>query len=312
MDYTIKAFVFGAGYGTRLQPLTHIRPKVCVPVAGQPAIFYAIDRIVDAGINHCVINLHHLPDIVKNTIGDGSRWGIDVSYSFEKQILETGGALKYAEHKLSADYILIYNGDIVTDVDICGVIENHRQSGAAATLVCASWCEPKQITIGCNNNSIIDIRNSLTAGRVPSHTFLGIHVINRDVIDCIPPHQKISIIPVYLDLIKQGFKINCFDYAEGHWYDIGTIQSYTQANQSLLESRKVDLVTGQTSRLSESVKCTGYVVIGDGVVVEDDVELNNTIIWDNVLIKKGVRLSECIVTDNVVVATSHTECLLLE
>ncbi len=297
----IQAFIFGAGFGTRLRPLTDLRPKVTVPFFGKPIIFYAIEKLVSFGIKSFVINKHYHADRLQEIVGDGSRWGIKIKYSHEKKILETGGALKKAKKILTAQTFIVYNGDIICDLNIDSLLDFHRQKNGLATLVVAPWCDPRQLNID-QDGRIIDIRNIFQTDP-PTDTFLGIHVMEKNIFDEFDTKsEKFSIIKTYLKLIDQKKDIYAYRLPQGYWYDIGSLDQYKKAHSDLMH------IMGNSS--NPQVKTDGYVAIGKNVTIEDNVYIKNSIIWDNVIIKKNSVLEDCVVCDKIVVNGKYQDEIL--
>ncbi len=127
--------ILAAGLGTRLRPLTDRIPKPLVEVAGHPMVAYPLAIVREAGIRDVIINLHHLGDKIREELGDGSEYGVSITYSEEHPILDTGGAIKKAERFLSGDTFVVLNGDMVIDLDLRTVIDWHRERNATATMV---------------------------------------------------------------------------------------------------------------------------------------------------------------------------------
>ncbi len=131
----MRAMILAAGYGTRLWPLTEDRTKPAIPFLGRPLVGYVAEYLARYGIRDVVVNLHHRPESVREALGDGSRFGVRLSYVEEKEILGTSGALDNARHLLEGDTMVVINGKIVTDINLAEALETHRRTEALATLV---------------------------------------------------------------------------------------------------------------------------------------------------------------------------------
>lgn len=131
----MKAMILAAGLGTRLRPLTDTIPKPMIDVAGHPMVAYPLAVVRESGIRDVIINLHHLGEQIRASLGDGTRYGLSITYSEEDPILDTGGAIKKAESFLAGDTFVVLNGDMVIDLDLRAVIDWHRARGATATMV---------------------------------------------------------------------------------------------------------------------------------------------------------------------------------
>ncbi|MCI0663351.1 MAG: nucleotidyltransferase family protein, partial [Acidobacteria bacterium] len=132
----MKAIILAAGFGTRLWPLTIGRTKPAIPFLNRPLINYTIDYLRNYGVEELIINLHHEPHSVIEQIGDGSRYGVKITYSIEEpEILGTSGALDRVRHLLEDGTFVVINGKIITDIDLNSSLETHHKSNALATLV---------------------------------------------------------------------------------------------------------------------------------------------------------------------------------
>src|SRR5688500_12755026 len=131
----MRAIILSAGYGTRLWPLTADRTKPAIPVLGKPLVGYVAEYLAGHGIGEVIVNLHHRPESVRAALGDGSRFGVKLSYVEEPIILGTSGALDNARHLLGDETFVVVNGKIVTNIDLTDAIKTHRQTHALATLV---------------------------------------------------------------------------------------------------------------------------------------------------------------------------------
>ena len=142
----MKAMLFAAGLGTRLRPLTDTLPKCLVPVNGRPMIDYPLLLLRHYGIREIVVNVHHHADRVEDYLGDGSRFGVDIAYSRESVLLDTGGGLLGAKSFLDQDTFVIVNSDVLIDLRLDEVVRFHTNHNAAATLVLRK--DPKAAAYG--------------------------------------------------------------------------------------------------------------------------------------------------------------------
>jgi NDP-sugar pyrophosphorylase family protein len=129
----MKAMVLAAGLGTRLRPLTDTCPKPMIPIAGRPLLEHVLRLLCRHGFDDVVVNLHHLPEVIRGHVGDGSRWGVRLSYSYEPRLLGTAGAVR-RQSTLFADTFLVYYGDNLCNVDLGALWEEHRRGGEVATI----------------------------------------------------------------------------------------------------------------------------------------------------------------------------------
>src|SRR2546427_11201762 len=132
---SMKGMILAAGYGERFWPPPADRTKPALPVLGKPLVGYVAEYLAQYGINDVIVNLHHRPESVRESLGDGSRFGVRLQYVHEPVILGTSGALDNARQLLSDDRFVVINGKIITDIDLNAAFETHRRMKALATLV---------------------------------------------------------------------------------------------------------------------------------------------------------------------------------
>ena len=160
-----KAFILGAGLGTRLRPLTDVLPKPLVPVFHEPMANYALRHCQAAGIKEFAINTHHIPEAWQQAYPDGSFHGSPLSFFHEPVLLETGGGIRNISAFIGDDPILVYNGDILTDIDIGKLIAHHQASGNIATLALRS--SGQNCNVNIEGDQITDMRNLLGDAQAP-------------------------------------------------------------------------------------------------------------------------------------------------
>ena len=233
MNNKISAMVFAAGLGTRLYPLTADKPKALVEYQGKPLIEYVLQKIIDAGIQHIVVNVHHFPDLIINYLKEHPHKA-EIEISDERDYLrDTGGGLKFAAPLLAnSEHILLHNVDILSDLDIKQLIDYHVHHEALATLAVRQretsryflFDEDMNLCGWRNNKTGEEIRSKAADAYAP-YAFSGIHIVHRELIDLIPSPEKQSITPIYVDLAKNHL-LKGFLHNEGHWKDMGKIEDF--------------------------------------------------------------------------------------
>lgn len=235
----VVGMVLAAGFGTRLRPLTDVLPKPAVPVGGLPLLQFALARLRAAGAARAVVNAHHLPDELSRVAGEASRGaGVAVSISREPVIAGTGGALREARSLLGdARAFVLWNGDVLFDLDLAAVVARHRASGALATMVLAPM--PPGATY-----ATVDVDRSMAVRRIAGHGpggegltplhFTGVHVLSPALLDRVPASPFACDVNrhVYPPLLERG-QVRA-EVAGGYWNDLGTPARYLQANLDLL------------------------------------------------------------------------------
>jgi len=228
----MKAMILAAGLGTRLRPLTNTMPKPLLPVGGTPLIVWNLLLLRRHGIRDVVINLHYLAPMIQQALGDGSKYGMRISYSHERVLLGTGGALKQVEGSFNGEPILVLNGDTLVEIDLEAVIAFHRTRHAAATLVVRT--DPDAASWGLvemdDDQRIVRITGKGLPSPILAHPrmFAGVHLLHPRLLRDIPKGQASSIIDAYLAAIQRGDAVLGFEH-QGYWSDVGTPQRYSQA-----------------------------------------------------------------------------------
>lgn len=209
----MRAFILAAGLGTRLRPLTNILPKPLLPVWGRPAIIHVINHLKTIGVRQIIINIHHLPDKIKTVLGKG------IHYSYEPRLLDTGGGLKKVEYFLSGGTFIMYNCDVITNVNLKKMLTFHKRNKNHITLLASKLHTPKALAVD-RKGRVINI------GPGGDYTFCGIHIIGPFIFRYIPEGKAVSIIDVYREIIAEGIPIHIFPLGRSFWQEIGNIKSY--------------------------------------------------------------------------------------
>jgi NDP-sugar pyrophosphorylase family protein len=234
----MKAMILAAGLGTRLRPLTDRIPKPLLPVAGRPMIDYTLAWVAAAGIRQVMINLHHMGDRIRQTVGS-ERFGLEISYSDEPVILGTGGALKRVERFFADGPFLVVNADVLTAVDASAVIRAHFATAPLATLVVRRDPDVSAYgALGIERGG--RIRRFLGHGPQPPAPiedvmFTGIHVVDPRVLSDLPPAGVFSpITDAYIAIVERGAPL-MGHLTEAPWIDIGTPERYHEAERWVAE-----------------------------------------------------------------------------
>jgi len=290
----MKAMILAAGFGTRLRPLSEIKPKALMPVANKPILARNIEYLVSHGIAEIIVNAHHHSNLLVDYLKDGSSFGINIEVKVEPEILGTGGGIKNTEDFWDKEPFFVINSDILTDIDLAAVYKVHQTSGSLVTLVLHD-CEPyNQVRVDDQWN-ITDIAKSDTPGRL---AFTGIHVIDPEVLSHIPQGVFSDVIECYRKLIRLGKPIRACLVQGHYWRDIGSIQSYLEANRELAGN---SFVIGPGCSIDASVKMSDWGVIGENSRLGKNVEVQRSVLWEGVTVKEGIKVADAAVTSGRVV-----------
>ena len=220
--------IFAAGLGTRLYPLTADKPKALVEYQGMPLLEHVLRKIINTGIRHIAVNVHHFPDLIIQYLKEHPH-DAEIMISDERDYLrDTGGGLKFAEPLLvDSENILLHNVDILSDIDLEQLIAYHKNHEALATLAVRQRKTSRYFLFD-EEMRLCGWRNSKTGEEILSReattyqelAFSGIHVVCRELINMISSAEKQSITPIYVDLARTNL-LKGFLHNEGHWKDMG-------------------------------------------------------------------------------------------
>jgi mannose-1-phosphate guanylyltransferase/phosphomannomutase len=299
----MRAMILAAGYGTRLWPLTEDRTKPAIPFLGRPLVGYVAEYLGQYGFRDVVVNLHHRPESVRASLGDGSRFGVRLEYIEEPVILGTSGALDNARHLLEGDTFVVINGKIITDINLADALETHRRTNALATLVLRP--NPKR-----ERFSIVETRDGLIRGfggmpppatsdnapddRTVPLMFTGIQILEPGIFSYIPRGVfSHSTTDVYPQAIAKGERVVAH-VAEGQWYELSTIPRYLEISLAMMAEKGVELDAGQGCGISDEASVRESLLWNE-VTVEAGASVRRAILGDGVRIRKGERIEEAAV-----------------
>lgn len=243
----IKGFVLAAGLGTRLRPLTSFMPKPLFPFIGPTLLDLAIFQLYRSGIRSIAVNTHYLPQKIQDHLK--CRWERhDIHISYEPILLGTGGCLNPLREWCGRDDVLIYNADIVSDIDIKALIAGHRTHNPLGTLVLLPELLPDKNPVHCLGEEIIGIGRDFqpsgshdgARGLAQMHTFTGVHLLSRRFLDRAPHQEPWHIIDFYNQLLEDGEKLRAH-FHKSFWHDLGNPSDYLTAITAYLENHNKDL-----------------------------------------------------------------------
>jgi mannose-1-phosphate guanylyltransferase len=338
----MKAMILAAGLGTRMRPLTNHCPKPLLPLLLQPMLDHILVQLPRHGIHDVIINLHHHADQLAQWLGDGSRWGVHLSLSFEPDILGTAGALKRVEPLLRDAPFFVLNADVMIDVDLQALWHWHCQRQALVTMVLRP--DPAARSYGA---VIVDADGRVRRinGRPsPGVTVTGqetmfacVQVVDPQVLERIPPDRfSTTTSDVYPALIEHDAAVYGYLYT-GYWMDIGAPERYLQAHWDLLDgvlgdawvqrlpagSRVVlhpddipqtapgvtlvpPVVLGPGVELAPDVCLGPYAVLGTGCRLARGAMVRNSVLWDGVQVGAGAQVRGCALATAVQVPAART------
>ena len=278
-----RAFILGAGLGTRLRPLTHVLPKPLIPFFHEPLVLHSMRRCYDCGIREFIINTHHLAEAWDQAFPERSWNGCPVHFSHEPVLLDSGGGVKKIEPLASAEEpLLVINGDMAATFDLRRVMEDHVRPRPAVTLALRTSGDKRNVGFDFSSGQVTDMRHAL--GRDPGACqFTGAYCMEPEVFGRIPPREIVSIIPVFLDYIRQG-RLRGVLADDGLWMDMGTPEAYIQAHLDF-PSPAPRIHPG--AEVSSGASVDAASVIGPRAVVEEGCRLRECVVWPGARVPAG-------------------------
>lgn len=302
----LRAMILAAGYGTRLWPLTADRTKPALPVLGRPLVGYVAEYLAGFGIKEVAVNLHYQPESVRAALGDGGRFGVNLKYVYEPEILGTSGAWDNAREWLEGGPFVVINGKIVTDIDLRAAYKTHLERNALATLVLQANPQGARFSQVVVREGLIqgfggfpqqasDNDNYLNKPTNSSQTqnnkgasgmsnpliplmFTGIQILSPEIFRYIPRGRfSHSTTEVYPAAIAQGETIAAH-IAEGYWYELSTPERYWATNCALLQ---------QQGSISQNV-------LGTGASIETGADVTQTILWEGAQVQAGAQVHQSV------------------
>jgi len=226
------AFILGAGLGTRLRPLTEKCPKPLLTIGGRPIITYAMEQLCAIGIQKFIVNINHCPEKYTETFPDNQWQEIPITFRHEPVLLDTAGGIKNIEDLIASEKrIIVYNGDVITNLPLQPLVEKHFAQKTEVTLALRSSGHLLNVNID-EEGFVCDMRHILNNPGIKSCLFTGIYIIEKSFLSRLEAGKIESIV---LPLIKMINKNPCsvagIVIDEGYWHDLGTIDEYNKLNQ---------------------------------------------------------------------------------
>ena len=245
----MKAVIMAGGEGTRLRPLTSNAPKPLLPLVNRPMMEHIVDLLKRHGIDDIVVTVAFMANAIRDYFGDGSEFGVKISYATEETPLGTAGSVRNAMEHLTERFVVI-SGDVLTDIDLGAIVDFHERTKAMATIGLAHVDNPLEfgIVITREDGSIERFLEKPTWGQVFSDTInTGIFVLEPEIFDYIEPDRPVDFSgEVFPQLLEDGQPLYGA-IAEGYWEDVGTLEAYVRAHKDILDAK----VRGRDPRLRD-------------------------------------------------------------
>jgi mannose-1-phosphate guanylyltransferase/phosphomannomutase len=284
----MKAVIMAGGEGTRLRPLTSLRPKPMVPIVNRPVMEHIVGLCHWHGLDEIVATLQFMPQVIRDYFGDGEEWGVSISYAVEDKPMGTAGSVKNAQALIGDEPFVVISGDGITDVDLTEVMEYHRSKGGAVTIVLKHVPDPLEFGVVITDESgrVERFLEKPTWGQVFSDTInTGIYVCEPSVFDLIPEEGSFDFsADLFPLLMKQGHELYGY-ITDRYWTDIGSLASYVQAHMDILDRKVGVYIAG--------VKAANEVWIGEGADIDPEAKIgDHVVIGSNVKIRSGAEIGD--------------------
>ena len=307
----MRAVLMAGGEGVRMRPLTTNIPKPLLPVVGRPLMAHSIERLRDSGITDIVVTVHYLAGQIRDYFGDGSDFGVELSYSTETRPLGTAGSVKAAHAALRDAPFLVLSGDAIANVDLAAVAAHHVTSRAAVTMVLTPRSDPREFGVAVldEGGSVQTLVEKPGWGDVLSDRVnTGIYCVSPHVLDLIPDDEASDwardIIPT---LLAAGERVTGY-VTDGYWEDVGSLAAYLDVQRHVLEGR-AGPVTGafevrpgvwlaEGAEVDPAADLRPPVFVGPFARVAAGAQVGPaTVIGANTVVRRSARIDHCVILD---------------
>ncbi|MFY9780130.1 MAG: NDP-sugar synthase [Candidatus Baltobacteraceae bacterium] len=322
--------ILAGGMSTRLYPLTKAVPKPLVPVAGEPNTAHVIRYLRSFGIEDVAINVYYHAEQVIERFGDGSSYGVNLTYLHEDRLTGSAGAVKGMEAYLSGETFVVVGCDDLTDLRLDTLVEFHRKKGALATIALVHADDVTQygVVVLDDDGRIVEFQEKPARGTEKSNLVnTGIYVFEPEILARIPPRTFWDFgRNVFPELQQARAAFYGLEMQAAYWTDIGTPAEYRRATNDVLAGRvrllgaarprgippdtifgddvhiEGDVRIGERARLGAGVRIVGPSVVGDDVAIGPYAVVESSILWDGARVGAYASVSDCIVGSGFTVA----------
>ncbi|MBB1243616.1 NDP-sugar synthase [Streptomyces durbertensis] len=306
-----EAILLVGGKGTRLRPLTVNTPKPMVPAAGVPFLTHQLARARAAGVEHIVLATSYLAEVFEPYFGDGSALGLHLEYVTEEEPLGTGGAIRNVAPRLRSapdEPVLIFNGDILTGLDIPALVDTHRRTGADVSLHLTRVPDPRAFGL-VPTDAAGRVTAFLEKPQTPEEIVTdqinaGAYVFTRSVIDTIPADRPVSVErETFPGLLAEGAHLQGM-VDSTYWLDLGTPQAFVRGSADLVlgrapspavPGRRGERLVIDGARVAPDAKLTGGTVVGAAAVVGAGARVEGSTVLDGAVIEAGAVVRDSLI-----------------
>ncbi|MDX2700618.1 mannose-1-phosphate guanylyltransferase [Streptomyces ipomoeae] len=306
-----EAILLVGGRGTRLRPLTVHTPKPMVPAAGVPFLTHQLARAKAAGVDHIVLATSYLAEVFEPHFGDGSSLGLHLEYVTEEEPLGTGGAIRNAAsylHSAPEDPVLVFNGDILTGLDIRRLVTTHETTGADVSLHLTQVTDPRAYGLVPTDETgrvLAFLEKPQTPEEIVTDQInAGAYVFRRSVIDTIPAGRPVSVErETFPGLLAAGAHLQGM-VDSTYWLDLGTPAAFVRGSADLVLGRAPspavpgrcgDRLVLPTARVAGGAKLTGGTVVGEGAFVGEGAQVSGSTVLAGAVVEPGAVITDSLI-----------------
>jgi mannose-1-phosphate guanylyltransferase len=301
----VDAVILVGGQGTRLRPLTLSAPKPMLPTAGLPFLTHLLSRIAAAGIQHVVLGTSYKAEVFEAEFGDGSKLGLQIEYVFEAEPRGTGGGIANVVPKLRYDTAMVFNGDVLSGVDLGAMLASHADRKADVTLHLVRVGDPR--AFGCvptDFEGVVTAFLEKTQDPPTDQINAGCYIFKREVLDRIPRGREVSVErEVFPGLLADGLKV-CGYVDSSYWRDMGTPEDFVRGSADLvrgiapspaLGGHRGEELVHDGAAVAPGALLIGGTVVGRGAEIGPGVRLDGAVIFDGARIEAGTVIERSII-----------------
>ena len=299
----MQALILAGGKGTRLRPLTVYTPKPIVPILNRPLLQYQLEILRRAGITDITLSLSYQPDKIEDVLGDGSDLGVSLRFLTESSPMGTAGAYKFAAGSIR-ETTVVFNGDILTDVDVAKVVETHRSNKAEATILLAPVEDPSKfgvVEFGKKGEVLrfLEKPSRAVLAELKTKTInAGLYVLEPGVLDLIPAAENCSFeYDVFPSIIENGHPFFAHILTHEYWRDVGTPASYLSAHHDFLSGRIKPFfdLEDSISDIATTASVDKASVIGEGCVIKPNANITNSVLGPGVHVDEKASIANSVI-----------------
>jgi len=301
----VDAVVLVGGKGTRLRPLTLAVPKPLLPTAGLPFLTHLLSRIAEAGIEHVILGTSYKAETFEAEFGDGARLGLQMAYVTEERPLGTGGGIANVASTLRGDTVMVFNGDVLSGVDLTAMLSAHHERDADVTMYLVRVGDPRafgSVPTDADGNvlAFLEKTNDPPTDQINA----GCYIFKREVLDRIPRGREVSVErEVFPALLADGAKV-CGFVDSGYWRDMGTPEDFVRGSADLvrglapspaLGDRRGESLVHDNATVAPDAVLIGGTVVGRGAQIGPGVRLDGAVIFDGATVEAGAVVERSII-----------------